>query len=433
MPNLMVNTNNMAADAGAFDPRSPGQARTPRVHGAALTDITLQEQDGVAKNAALNRQQTEVVMTAPTGAGVAPTVKVDVIMLAPRSQDCKTYPLVVANWCDIGVIKHHFFTKFGIPVASQMLIHNGQQLSDFAKVDLSTGTPLFLHSPQLFSRQGPAPDGDMEIQPLKDLPPSYDDATEATHLKKDTSFIRQANGNPRSHHFSKGVTWSELSKNLDENEVKDSRRVFIRNVYFILQLQLLLTAGICACFMYIQPLQDAAVNNYYAFILVPLIPMIIVMVCMFKYKTVVPLNLALLVLFTVLQSLTVGALCGVYASAGYGILVLQAFIITWAIFFSLTIFVLQSKIDFTWLGAGLQSAVICLFVWGFFVWWFGYYAYMMYLLIGVFVFVGYILYDTSMILTRLGPEDTVIAAMELYLDFINLFVFILALLGGGKK
>ena len=36
--------------------------------------------------------------------------------------------------------------------------------------------------------------------------------------------------------------------------------------------------------------------------------------------------------------------------------------------------------------------------------------------------------DTYMIHKRLGPDDYIIAAIELYLDIINLFIFILQLL-----
>ena len=38
---------------------------------------------------------------------------------------------------------------------------------------------------------------------------------------------------------------------------------------------------------------------------------------------------------------------------------------------------------------------------------------------------GFIIYDTYMIITRLGVDDYVLAAIELYLDFINLFLFVL--------
>jgi len=52
------------------------------------------------------------------------------------------------------------------------------------------------------------------------------------------------------------------------------------------------------------------------------------------------------------------------------------------------------------------------------------------------IFVGYILYDTSLILHHMGPDDYIIATVTLYLDIINLFLYLLEILrmlqGGGS-
>lgn len=40
---------------------------------------------------------------------------------------------------------------------------------------------------------------------------------------------------------------------------------------------------------------------------------------------------------------------------------------------------------------------------------------------GILLFSGYILYDTSEIIQRYGPGDEVSAALDLYLDFVNIF------------
>jgi len=44
----------------------------------------------------------------------------------------------------------------------------------------------------------------------------------------------------------------------------------------------------------------------------------------------------------------------------------------------------------------------------------------------------FILYDTHQIMNKLGTDDYIIATIELYLDILNLFLFILQLLGGGR-
>lgn len=45
--------------------------------------------------------------------------------------------------------------------------------------------------------------------------------------------------------------------------------------------------------------------------------------------------------------------------------------------------------------------------------------------IGVLVFSGYVLYDTQNIMKRLSPDEYIFGALSLYLDFINLFLYIL--------
>ena len=51
-------------------------------------------------------------------------------------------------------------------------------------------------------------------------------------------------------------------------------------------------------------------------------------------------------------------------------------------------------------------------------------------------FVGYILYDTSLMLHYMGTDDYVLAAVSLYLDLINLFIYlmdVLRMLQGGDN
>ena len=52
--------------------------------------------------------------------------------------------------------------------------------------------------------------------------------------------------------------------------------------------------------------------------------------------------------------------------------------------------------------------------------------------IGVFLFSGFILFDTSNILRRYGTDEYVMASLALYLDILNLFILLLQLLGLGS-
>ena len=46
----------------------------------------------------------------------------------------------------------------------------------------------------------------------------------------------------------------------------------------------------------------------------------------------------------------------------------------------------------------------------------------------IFLPSGFIIFDTQMIMTRVSPEEYIIATIELYLDIINLFIEILKIL-----
>merc|ERR1712072_365726 len=110
--------------------------------------------------------------------------------------------------------------------------------------------------------------------------------------------------------------------------------------------------------------------------------------------------------------------------------VLQALVLTAAVFISLSSYVLVTKKDFSFLGGGLFAGLIILIVWSimnsFFD--FGLGGRMVFSLVGALIFVGYILYDTSMIIHHYGPDDAVVASIALYLDLINLFLYLLEFL-----
>ena len=54
-------------------------------------------------------------------------------------------------------------------------------------------------------------------------------------------------------------------------------------------------------------------------------------------------------------------------------------------------------------------------------------------IIGVIIFSGFILVDTSRIFKRAHEIPPSLAALNLYLDFLNLFLMILRLLSGGRN
>ncbi len=111
----------------------------------------------------------------------------------------------------------------------------------------------------------------------------------------------------------------------------------------------------------------------------------------------------------------------------------DAFLLTGAAFTGLTAYVFISRKDFSFLGASLSMGlwvVIGASVLGFFV-----HSAALSLAVasvGVLLFCGYILYDTSRLL-RSGERDAISAALRLFLDVMNLFLFLLRILSSARR
>ena len=149
------------------------------------------------------------------------------------------------------------------------------------------------------------------------------------------------------------------------------------------------------------------------------------------YKNQHPTNMYLLTAFTVCEAYTVGVICAIYYEQGYGEIVLQALLLTAAVFTSLTSYVFVTKKDFSWMGGALYMGLCIMVMWLFINMFFpmgGGLGHAVFSLIGAGLFSGYILYDTSVIMLHMGPDDYIMASVNLYLDIINLFLYLLELL-----
>merc|ERR1711953_1401315 len=125
--------------------------------------------------------------------------------------------------------------------------------------------------------------------------------------------------------------------------------------------------------------------------------------------------------------------------------VLMAFGITTIVVLSLSIFACQTKIDFTGCGPYLFVALMCLMAFGFMLWMFSLFTSFnleigrtIYALIGSLIFSMYIVYDTQLIVGgkhrrhQFSTDDYCMAAINLYIDIIQLFLYILQLFGDRR-
>lgn len=148
-----------------------------------------------------------------------------------------------------------------------------------------------------------------------------------------------------------------------------------------------------------------------------------------------PLNYFLFVLFTVLSGITLVPLLATFALEfkGYDI-IYRALFATTATFVAMAAIGFTSKRSFAGLGGFLMMALIGMIVVGvvgIFIPW-GNSMEMLYSGFGVTVFAGYALYDFNRL--KHYPEDEYInAAIQIYLDIFNLFIFILRLTGAVSR
>ncbi|KAL7536750.1 hypothetical protein ACHAXR_007375 [Thalassiosira sp. AJA248-18] len=212
----------------------------------------------------------------------------------------------------------------------------------------------------------------------------------------------------------------------------DTRRVFIRKVYSILAVQLLVT-GIISTFMIVHAPTQIYVLTHGWPVSISMVASIVLIIALMCYKNKSPVNMYLLGAFTICESFLVGTVTTAYCAAGDQGIVLEAVFLTGAIFVGLTLFTFQSKIDFSFLGAGLSMGLGALILWGLFALIFGIQTGYIYALLGCIIFSGYILFDTWLIMGQLSPHEHVLAAIMLYLDIINLFLYLLQLLSESNR
>jgi modulator of FtsH protease len=111
----------------------------------------------------------------------------------------------------------------------------------------------------------------------------------------------------------------------------------------------------------------------------------------------------------------------------------DSFILAFAGFSGLSCYALVSKKDFSYLGGALTMGLFVLIgasLLSFFVG--GWHFHMAIASVSVLLFGGYVLYDTSRLL-RVGERDPVGMTISLYFDFVNLFLALLRIFGGGRR
>ncbi|CAL9778598.1 unnamed protein product [Musa acuminata subsp. burmannicoides] len=207
------------------------------------------------------------------------------------------------------------------------------------------------------------------------------------------------------------------------------RWAFIRKVYSIVALQILLTIAVAGVVNFVEPVRSFLLSHTTASLVVYILIIIspfLVLLPMIYFRERHPLNLLLLTLFTICISLAIGMAC----ATSKGKIVLQSAALTATVVVGLTLYTFWAAkrgYDFNFLGPFLCAALIVL---------------MLYCIIQIFIpmgkvsttiygcvaaiiFSGFIIYDTDNLIKRHSYDQYICASISLYLDIINLFTALL--------
>jgi modulator of FtsH protease len=204
------------------------------------------------------------------------------------------------------------------------------------------------------------------------------------------------------------------------------RLAFLKKVYGLLSLSVLLAAGAAWITSNNIPFASFVAQNMLMFFILE-IGAIFFTFWARKRET---MGLIALFSFTILTGITTTPLLLAYTG---GTVTMAAFL-TGLTFAGLSFYALTTKRDLTFMGGMLRTGLILLIVgsllnaflfksaWGSF----GISC------VGVFLFSGFILYDTKNIMHRYPTDEVISATLTLYLDILNLFIFILHIIGFSK-
>ncbi|KAL0418709.1 UNVERIFIED_CONTAM: protein LIFEGUARD 2 [Sesamum radiatum] len=214
-------------------------------------------------------------------------------------------------------------------------------------------------------------------------------------------------------------------------ESPELRWSFIRKIYTIISVQLLLTVAVAGLVVTVHPISHffATTSAGLALYILLIITPFIVLCPLYYYYQRHPLNYFLLGLFTVSLAFAVGLTCS-YTS---GKVILEAAILTAVVVVSLTLYTFWAAKrgqDFNFLGPFLFGAIIVLMFFSIIQIFFplGKVSVMIYGGLASIIFCGYIVYDTDNLIKRYTYDEFIWAAIALYLDIINLFLSLLSLL-----
>ncbi|KAL2013620.1 hypothetical protein VTN00DRAFT_1145 [Thermoascus crustaceus] len=267
------------------------------------------------------------------------------------------------------------------------------------------------------ARYEPAPQRDSfeERTPYTQAPPSYQASAEFPDAPRS-----EGDNVPDDFKFGGSVAEATLP----------IRMQFIRKVYSILTVQILLTTILSSVSFFSDRYRLWIQSNFWL-MAISLIGAIAFMFLTFWKRKSYPANLLFLSGFTAMEAYSISVMTSFYDAR----VVIEALIITLGIFVALTVFACQTRYDFTswipYLFGGLWVLILFGFMAAFFP--VSSTVELVYGAVAALIFSGYVLVDTQLIMRHYHVEEEIAAAISLYLDVLNLFLSILRILNSQNN
>ncbi|XP_030606273.1 glutamate receptor, ionotropic, N-methyl D-aspartate-associated protein 1b (glutamate binding) [Archocentrus centrarchus] len=216
---------------------------------------------------------------------------------------------------------------------------------------------------------------------------------------------------------------------------KTIRRAFIRKVFLVLTAQLMVTFAFVAVFTFVKEVKVFVAVNTWTYLVsyVVFFVSVCVISCCGSVRRRHPWNLVALSILTLSMSYMVGMIASFHQTES----VIMAVGITAFVCFTVVIFSLQTKYDFTSCYGVLFVCLIVLIVFGFLcIFIRDKILHIVYAGLGALLFTCFLAVDTQLLLGNkelaLSPEEYIFAALNLYTDIINIFLYILTIIGRAR-
>jgi FtsH-binding integral membrane protein len=218
-------------------------------------------------------------------------------------------------------------------------------------------------------------------------------------------------------------------------ETAERERAFFRSVYGWMFGGLLLTAAAAAWVAVSPAMQQLVLNTPLRWILL-FVELGLVFWLSFRVTRMSPAAAAsMFLVYSLLNGLTLSAILFFYS----GVVIAKAFVVAGGMFGAMSVYGMVTRRDLTSWGSfffmGLIGLIICsvvnIFLKSSTLGW-------TISILGVFIFLGLTAWDTQKLkayatVPQMRENLAVIGALALYLDFINLFLFLLHIFGGSER